>query len=124
MNNSTPQSSSRKACRVLTLLMLTLLAACRMPVATNGEGVVYGEKAGQVYSNGYVFDIQEDFHETFWASASPGATAFVAGQKYAEISQGLARVQLDERLWGEDESIPLVSRYRPYLQRSTQTAGL
>lgn len=113
MNNSTPQSSSRKACRVLTLLMLTLLAACRMPVATNGEGVVYGEKAGQVYSNGYVFDIQEDFHETFWPVPAPGHS-FRRWTKICRDQPGACEVQLDERLWGEDESIPLVSRYRPY----------
>ena len=84
-----------------------------MPVAINGEGVVYGEKAAQIYRGGYVFDIQEDFHETFWPVPAPGHS-FRRWTNICRNQTGACELRLDERLWGQDETVPLVSRFRPY----------
>ena len=84
-----------------------------MPVGINGEGVIYGENANEIYRGGYVFDIQEDFDEIFWPVPAPGHS-FRRWANICKDQPGACELQLRERLWGQDETVPLISRFRPY----------
>lgn len=103
----------RRALYSLTAVaLLLLLGACRMPVVVNGKGVIFADNAGQVYRSGYTFDIREDFQETFWPVPAPGHS-FSRWTNICRDSAGACELQLDERLWSQDETVPLVSRFRP-----------
>jgi len=49
--------------KCVLLASLVLLSSCRMPVIIVGDGYIFGALAKELYENGYLFDIQEDFDE-------------------------------------------------------------
>ena len=113
MVSANAHTPSRRALYSLTAVaLLVLLGACRMPVVVNGKGVIFGDNAGQVYRSGHTFDIREDFQETFWPVPAPGHS-FSRWTNICRDSVGACELQLDERLWSQDEVVPLVSRFRP-----------
>lgn len=98
----------------LTVVLTTLfvsLSACRMPVEISGEGFVYGQRAGVVYSDGYLFDINEDFTETFWPIPAPGHS-FTRWTQICNRNYGPCNLSLTRELWEQDRELPLGSRYK------------
>ena len=94
------------------LVLALLLSACRMPVTISGQGYVYGEGANQLYADGYVFDINEDFAETFWPVPVPGHS-FRRWTTICKNSDAACELVLDEELWSRDDSVPLEASFRP-----------
>ncbi|AQA17377.1 hypothetical protein BST95_03145 [Halioglobus japonicus] len=100
-------SLNKTSLRLLGLSFLVLLSACRMPVAIQGQGFVFGEQANTVYRDGYVFEINEDFQETFWPVPAPGHS-FSAWNEICSVGQVLeCSLTLTEDAWGRDDEIPL-----------------
>jgi hypothetical protein len=95
----------------LLLAAMLLLSACRMPVFVSGEGFVFGEQSGQIYRGGHVFNINEDFEETFWPVPAPGHS-FARWTRICNDRAGACQVSLDQPLWSQDQTVPLIARYR------------
>lgn len=96
--------------RIVVIFSLIFLGACRMPVEISGEGFVYGQRAGDTYSHGYLFDINEDFDETFWPVPAPGHS-FSRWTDICNRTYGPCELSLTRDLWEQDREIPLGSRF-------------
>lgn len=97
--------------RVLVLLPLVTLSACRMPVIVNGNGFVFAQEAQEIYKSGYVFEINEDFNENFWPVPAPGN--YFKG--WDRICKGEGNIPcsltLEEDLWSNDDEVPLEASF-------------
>ncbi len=88
--------------RTLTVLLGTLaLGACRIVVDVEGQGAVYGGRSQEIFPDGYVFDINEDFSEIFWPLPVPGH-AFERWKGLCNTMYKPCDLTLDEELWGQD----------------------
>ncbi|PLW70924.1 hypothetical protein [Pseudohalioglobus lutimaris] len=81
-----------------------------MPVVVNGEGFVYGQLSGEIYSDGYLFDINEDFQEVFWPIPAPGHS-FSRWTRVCDRTYGSCELELTRELWEQDREIPLGARF-------------
>jgi hypothetical protein len=100
------------AFRLLITLSVVLLAACRMPVEVSGEGFIYGQLSGETYTDGYLFDINEDFEEIFWPIPAPGHS-FARWTDICDRTYGPCKLNLTRELWEQDIEVPLGSRFAP-----------
>ncbi|KAA1190478.1 hypothetical protein F0M18_11730 [Pseudohalioglobus sediminis] len=98
--------------RLLPLVCVLVLSACRMPVEISGKGFVFGEQARAVYVDGYMFDIEEDFEEVFWPVPAPGHS-FSGWTQICNRTYGPCELALTRKFWQEDVEIPLATRFRP-----------
>jgi len=98
--------------RLIICLALLLLSACRMPVEVDGRGFVFGQSDGGIYRQGYLFEIEQDFHEVFWPVPAPGY-AFEGWTDICSDRYDQCELQLAESLWSQDDEYPLGVRYTP-----------
>jgi|GEM_PF-426297 len=101
--------------RIFVALALVSLGACRMPVAIDGQGMVFGERSGELYSDGYVFDITEDFQEVLWPIPAPGHS-FSGWTRICNKTYGPCELTIPRELWEQDAEVPLGSRFAPNYQ--------
>ena len=98
--------------KIVTLLSLALLSACRMPVVVNGKGFVFGELALDIYKNGYVFEINENFEEKFWPIPAPG-NSFKGWERIcSRFDKAECHLKLGEELWSNDNEVPLEATFK------------
>ncbi|MFV8818880.1 hypothetical protein [Haliea sp. E17] len=94
----------------LLVIAGTALASCRLAFETQGTGFIYAETAAQVYRNGRVLEINEDFDERFHAIPFPGRQFarwhFLCANTYAACP-----LQVGQNLWARDQQFPLRAEF-------------
>jgi len=104
---------------LITIALACALGACRIVVDAQGQGLAYGQLSRSVYTDGYLFNINRDFHEIFWPLPAPGNSF----EKWTQLCNGQYKacdLNLNEDLWGQDEQLPLGMVFKPGYQGPLQ----
>lgn len=95
---------------LLVILAIPALASCRLAIETRGGGLVYGELSEEVYHNGHVLDINEDFDERFYPVPHPGHS-FRRWRNLCENLNEACPLTLREEAWEQDEEFALRAHF-------------